>query len=316
VDSFDSADPAHSTNGRYDPAKAKANGNIFSSSGAVGVETSARVWGHIWFGPGGSAYTTGTGAVGDFNWHFRGIQPEWALAGSAFTAFDVNPPYSFAPQPSPGVIISGGSTNYFDYLLTGGFYILLTNASGNIGVTAPSIVYASNGFSGGITVATGGRLTLVVGNICSIYGGDVADGSVTNLSILGLANLTSMTTGSQPLIGTIYAPRAQLKIFATPLIGSALADSILVYGHAAVHYDEQLSRGLPRMLATLTQLNISSTNGIQFSVIGSPGLEYAVQASTNLTDWVSIQTNVSPFVATDPDAFVFPNRYYRAVSVP
>src|SRR6266545_3176776 len=37
LDSFDSTNPANSTNGKYDPAKAKANGNLASISTALGA---------------------------------------------------------------------------------------------------------------------------------------------------------------------------------------------------------------------------------------------------------------------------------------
>jgi hypothetical protein len=63
-DSFDSLDPAFSTNGRYDPAKFKDNGSIGSNSGTIEMGDGV-IYGNAATGPSGSA---NNGTVGDTNW--------------------------------------------------------------------------------------------------------------------------------------------------------------------------------------------------------------------------------------------------------
>src|ERR1051325_1658667 len=57
VDSFNSSDPFHSTNGRYDPSKREDSADIASVSDTVTVITdtgNTRVYGHFATGPSGS----------------------------------------------------------------------------------------------------------------------------------------------------------------------------------------------------------------------------------------------------------------------
>jgi hypothetical protein len=59
------------------------------------------------------------------------------------------------------------------------------------------------------------------------------------------------------------------------------------------------------------------TNGqFGFTVTGTAGASYAVQGATNLSGiWNPLVTNVSPFTFLDTNV-LFPQRYYRALSVP
>src|ERR1043166_1713568 len=83
TDSFDSSNTNYSTaNGRYDPAKAQANGDLATNSeldGALDVGNS-KVYGKV--GTGGGTVATGpNGSVGDAAWHFSlstGIEPGWS----------------------------------------------------------------------------------------------------------------------------------------------------------------------------------------------------------------------------------------------
>ena len=62
--------------------------------------------------------------------------------------------------------------------------------------------------------------------------------------------------------------------------------------------------------------NVSSGSGnFCFGVSGISGLSYSVQASTNLIDWTPLQTNVSPFLFTDTNTAVFPQRFFRSVFI-
>jgi hypothetical protein len=65
------------------------------------------------------------------------------------------------------------------------------------------------------------------------------------------------------------------------------------------------------------QVPTLSTNGlIQVAVAGISDFKYAVEASTNLSDWTRLTTNASPYVFSDTNTVVLPQRFYRAVYVP
>src|SRR6185369_14172819 len=57
TDSFDSADPAKSTGGRYDVTKAGDFGDVASNDGIVNIVAAgnANIYGHVRTGPGGTA---------------------------------------------------------------------------------------------------------------------------------------------------------------------------------------------------------------------------------------------------------------------
>jgi hypothetical protein len=117
-DSFDSADPAKSTNGHYDPAKAGDKGDVASNQGIVGVVSvgNANIYGKVKTGPGGAASIGSQGMIGSHAWqatHSSGIEPGWATDDANYTFPDIRFPYSNAPEPLPGDIItvSGYSTN-------------------------------------------------------------------------------------------------------------------------------------------------------------------------------------------------------------
>jgi uncharacterized repeat protein (TIGR01451 family) len=57
---------------------------------------------------------------------------------------------------------------------------------------------------------------------------------------------------------------------------------------------------------------VSSNGTFRLSITGS-ATPTVIQASTNLFDWLPIYTNTPPFVFTDPDAALYPYRFYRAV---
>ena len=83
VDSFNSLDPSHSTNGKYDPAKRLDSADIACVSQTLSVITdtgNTRVYGHFGTGPSGKVTLSGTASVGSLAWvdgGSRGIQRGW-----------------------------------------------------------------------------------------------------------------------------------------------------------------------------------------------------------------------------------------------
>lgn len=105
MDSFDSTDPAHSTNGRYDASKAKDNGFVGSVQSSI-TGGGGIVVGSVGTGPTGSAASAGT--VGDAAFHAGGGSGIQAghYANDLNLAFpDVTaPPGPFLPLPAGGAI--------------------------------------------------------------------------------------------------------------------------------------------------------------------------------------------------------------------
>ena len=69
---------------------------------------------------------------------------------------------------------------------------------------------------------------------------------------------------------------------------------------------------------TLTNVNYSAANTLQFTLLGVPSFNYTIQSSTNLTDWTSQVTNSAPFSFADPNAnAIIPlMRFYRSMLFP
>jgi hypothetical protein len=57
----------------------------------------------------------------------------------------------------------------------------------------------------------------------------------------------------------------------------------------------------------------AGSSQVSFQIDGVPGFNYIVQGSTDLFDWVDISTNTAPALFVDPDAAIFPQKFYRVV---
>ena len=204
TDSFDSASPALSSNGHYDPTKVGDLGDVASNEGIVGVISvqNANIYGKVHTGPGGTASIGSQGAVGSHAWQAAGntgIQPGWATEDANFTFPDTTAPYSsgLPPLQNQDIVTAIGT---------------VTNATIVNGAT----IYPSS-------LPAGATLSPVVTNVSTmtttIYPGNVA-GLATNTTyttvttypgaIPGLAtNSASLTTvtaypGPQPGLITNY----------------------------------------------------------------------------------------------------------------
>ncbi|HEU0008648.1 MAG TPA: hypothetical protein VFT34_02420 [Verrucomicrobiae bacterium] len=134
TDSFDSSDPAWSTNGVYDPARYRANGDIavngsLENGGAISIDN-ANIFGHVSTGPNGTVNLGPNGAVGDISWQSgnAGIEPGYRASDMNVAFPDVTVPYSGGYTPSGGWV-----TN-----------IIASTVTTNAGVTATTITYPSS----------------------------------------------------------------------------------------------------------------------------------------------------------------------------
>lgn len=277
TDSFDSTDPNYSTNGMYDPAKTKDNGDVATNSGLVNSLNigNADIYGHVATGPGGSISVGPNGAAGSAAWinaGNHGIQPGWSRNDMNMNFPDVQVPFSglsFAP--------SGGNltgTNYTYLLGTGNYSTdsISMNSQKKMLVTGNAVLWVYNSISlsgqAQIILAPGATLKLYVGNTtgsgasASLGGnGIVNPGNAMNFQYFGLPSNTSLSySGNAAFTGTVYAPNAAFTLGGGgnniyDFVGASVTSSVNMNGHFHFHYDENLGRIGPRRGYIVTSWN-------------------------------------------------------------
>ncbi len=336
-DSFDSGDPLYSTNGRYDPAKRKDNGDIVTSRGLLYSLSigNARIMGHVRTGPGTNTFTIGpTGSVGDLEWvqsGMMGIKPGWASADWTAACPDVVlPVLNWVPAVPGSYNING--TNYQYAFLTSGDFVAATvsgsifvgsnafvrlKVTGNVVMNGPGLI-ALGGTNAHLDLYMGGP-SFTIGTVLS------ASGNANDFHLFGLfSNFTIEILGGA-FTGTIYAPSADLTVFGAgnniyDFIGSSLTRSVTVNGHIAFHYDEQLAPPYPPSISRQPQdQNVLAGQAASFEVTALGygtlayqwrfnGLPLAGATKSNLT--------ISNVAALDAGLYsvVVTNRYGSATS--
>jgi hypothetical protein len=273
TDSFDSTDPAYSTGGAYDPAKAKDNGDIATNSAMIDSLNvwNADIFGKASTGPGGTVKIGPNGSVGTTAWHLagnKGIEPGRSSDDMNVSFPDVRPPFSGgALTPAAGSV---GGTNYTYILTSGNWELSSLNMNGNESLIAlgDAVLYVTGSVSltgnAYITVATNSTLKLYVGGpTASIGGNGIANtpGSATNFVYYGLPTNTSLSmSGNATFTGAIYAPSAAFTMggggsSAYDFVGSSVTASIKMNGHYNFHYDESLGKNGPRRGYVITSWN-------------------------------------------------------------
>ena len=257
LDSFDSSDPNHSTNGQYDPAKRKANGIALSNSSmadAVHVDT-AHVYGSVTTGPGGTV-TVNSGAVGDTAWNasHSGIQSGHDTSDANVQFDDVTAPFVWGSGATPSAGLVGGSN--YTYVVNGAANPNWNIGSVNIGGGKSMIItggevslYINGNFttsgSGYVYVAPGASLKLYTTGTFTVSGSGIMNGTgyASKLNVYGLGTASSnwAYSGSSAFIGTVYSPYDNFTFSGSAgAMGSFSANAVTISGGAAVHYDENL----------------------------------------------------------------------------
>jgi hypothetical protein len=259
ADSFDSDSPYHSTGRRYDPDKAKNNGDVATNSGLINSVNvgNAEIYGHVATGPGGSIAIGPNGGVGDSEWHrfHNGVKPGWVTDDMNVSFPDVMPPYSSGAAPASGTI---GSVSYSYVLGQNEYYMtsLSMSSDAKMIVTNDAVLYINGSFSmsgqSQIIVATNASLKLYVNGSASIGGQGVINNNAvaTNFFYYGCTNNTSLSlSGNAGFTGVIYAPQAALSLVGggndktdLDFVGACVAKTVKMNGHFNFHYDEALSR--------------------------------------------------------------------------
>lgn len=261
TDSFDSSDPNYSTDGMYDPAKKKDNGDVATNSGLANslAAGNANILGDVATGYGGSVDIGSSGIVGDADWHSggnTGIQPGMAADDMNIDFPHRDSPFTVGLPPVSGTV---EGTNY-TYLLPEGDFVLSTlrlSGTNAVRVAGNVRLYVAGdiliGGEASIQIEPGASLTLyAAGARTSIGGSGILNGTgyAQNFSYIGLDTNTRVDIGGNAdFVGTLYAPNAALSLggggdTVYDFIGALVANTITMNGHYSFHYDEALA-GFP-----------------------------------------------------------------------
>jgi hypothetical protein len=265
IDSFDSSNPAYSTDGRWDINKRRDHGDVASNDNSTNTifVGNAEVFGRIHTGPGGTMVIGSNGRVGGVAWQAAGypgtVQPGWSL-DDADVSFPpvVMPETTWAAMPAGGTVNGTNFTYIFD---SSGDYMQTAEASnltGRILVSAPNVrLRVDSDLSLSlIQIETNASLIIYMNGTnasISVLGVRMVQGaSAANLLYFGTSNNTNLDLGGNYLItGGFYAPSAKITFHGGGIndedfSGSFVGNSINIVGHLFVHFDENLLRNGPK----------------------------------------------------------------------
>jgi hypothetical protein len=273
TDSFDSTDPKYSTDGRYDPAKNKDNGDVATNSSLIDSLNvwNAEIYGKASTGPGGTVSVGPNGSIGSAAWHqagTKGIEPGWSNDDMNVYFPDVQPPFSggaFTP-----ISASYQGTNYALLITSGNWQLSSLALSGvdKVLVVGNAVLYVTGNVSitgqAYVQIATNSSLQMYVGGSDTAIGGNGfvnTPGNATNFSYFGLPTNKKLTmSGNASFTGAIYAPSAAFSLggggsSTYDFVGASVTDSVKMNGHYHFHYDENLGVNGPRRGFTVTSWN-------------------------------------------------------------
>jgi hypothetical protein len=252
IDAYDSSDPLYSTNGRYDPDKAKDTCGVGSLSPLTpAIDTGAAViYGYVATPEGGTVEgTVGEGDYVEDPANKGTIQLGHSYDDLVASAPDVSVPftngYFTLEPPSKGkteLAVLGG-----DYKVDGNFTLAGSTGMRVVGAVrmyvTGDVLVGKNSY---ILIEPGASLELYIGGIGTFNGKGIVNlnSGAGTCSILGLPTCTQITyAGSVAFTGVINAPQANLLIKGTPdIYGSVTARTIDCRGNMGIHYDESLGK--------------------------------------------------------------------------
>jgi hypothetical protein len=256
IDSYNSTDPLHSSNGVYVASMRSANANVMSmASTANSIRMSGgNIYGHVYYAAGGSINQSGSATIGDTSFAGPGIQSGWSAGTANVTIPDAPalPSVAWQPMPAPVGInytITGSGPGTITYVqIPSGF----GNLSGSATITitnGPVYLDIEGNFqmsgSSALIVSPGASLKAWINeNSFQVSGSGVVNGtgSSTNVTFYGTPNCTTIQySGSSAFIGSLNAPYANVQWSGSAAIyGAVVANSFDDSGGSALHFDEAL----------------------------------------------------------------------------
>jgi|SRR5579883_1705770 len=250
ANSFNSSNPALSTNGQYDPTKTSTNGNVASVFGPVSIGNHS-IAGNLYLGPTASSSVASS-----------------QVSGTIFTNYNVDFPDVVLPTttwlPAPTTSSGSKGSQVHDFTASGDYYVSDSlDLQVEPGVTVRLRVDTTSFSPGNVNILTtnGNSGTLTVYQVSGSGGmaGNVTvqSGRARNLFYYGLPGVTSITYGgNSSFIGVIYAPEADLTLNGggnnNGLIGASITKTITMNGHYNFHFDEDLLSSGPSRGFTAT----------------------------------------------------------------
>ena len=252
-DSFNSADPLYSTDGRYDPAKNRDHGDLvvmggFTNSLSIG---NARIMGHVKTGQ--ETITLGigpNGSVGEKAWvesGNRGIEPGWWSTDADEVWPDVALPAANWLPAIPGSYNIDGTI--YEYVFQANGYYAINSVSGSIFVgnnVSVRLKISGNASVQAIRIGTNGTLSMFIqgASFTAHQPIENANGNAASCRLYGLPGNTTIDITAS-FTGTIYAPEAAVVLggggsAASEFVGTCVGRTVAINGHVNVHYDENL----------------------------------------------------------------------------
>ncbi len=255
TESFDSSNPAYSTNQRWDINKRRDHGDVFCNDSITNELAFGNllIWGSlavgsnnpIALGPQGSVGSTAWQAVGN-----HGIQPGH-IRSTNMTFSDVILPEgseSWVPIAGAGAITSG------DYRISG-----IVSSTVTVAPNAIVRLRVDGGwnFVGNAALVIGSNANVALYLNCTdanLTGNGIVNlmGTANQCRIFGTAALQTLGLGGNgEATCTVYAPRTAVTLHGggssdQDFSGAIVADSIKFTGHYTIHFDEDLARTGPR----------------------------------------------------------------------
>jgi hypothetical protein len=258
VDSFDSADPTRSTDGRYDPLKAGDTGDVATEAGILNSLNvgDVQIWGGVLTGSPFSLALGPVSSVGSAAWHQAGqlgIEPGYHDTTFVWAFPDV-------ALPSAGWLTPVGGTLdgvYYTYILGAGDYRLSSlSMSGSqklLAIGAARLVVDGNlSLSGNaeIIVLPSAALRLYSqAATVNFRGNGISNlGAARNFLYLGLPGNTTVNLRiGRPFVGSIYAPSAVCNLTSAGggvagIEGLIISQSVELGANVRLHLDLDLGR--------------------------------------------------------------------------
>lgn len=276
TDSFDSSDPAKSTNGQYDSTKYSGDkGDVATNGGitnSVNVQN-GNIYGHVHTGPNCPVSVGPNGGVGAHSWQASnsGLEPGYVLQDANFTFPDTSmPDTSTYVPPTGGTVVT--SSNAFVTVTTStnplpGTYIAGTlssrtkNGSTTYTFNVPSTLYYTNTYDNilwGSTTGTNYYVSSALTGQTIVMGSNVVLALPNGMT--GVENIT-MVSGANILI---YAGGTSFTAAGNQIINpNGYAGSFIVF-----------------CASTVTSFSLAG-NGTFTGVLVAPNANVALKGSGN-----------------------------------
>lgn len=252
VDSYDSTDPAKSTNSAYDPAKRQQNGDV-ATDGQIIDAGNAYIYGDVLTNAGvvtGAANVTGEQRT-DF---YQDLMP---VKTPTWSSMNTNPSYVQTTTTLTGGTKDNPSRYKLAWVtLTGGK--VLTFAPSATGVESYTEVWVTGAINlsgtGQITVKPNAHVKIYVEGDVTITGNGMVNETQkpANLELLGVTPADGVSrsftlSGNGSFTGAVYAPDHVVTLSGGGsngnYFGSIVAKTVTMSGNTSVHYDESLATG-------------------------------------------------------------------------